>query len=73
MGMWNERLRLRDSLRVERGLGARVSRETRRKATNYSPVQHAEELHDPLLTSGRADRRNLDGKAVHASVVSQDR
>lgn len=37
-----------------------------------SPVEHAEELHDPLFSSRSTDRRNLNRESMHAAVVSED-
>lgn len=76
MGRWNDKLRLRLSLRVERGL--------RRVASQYraaveagqdedAPVEHAEELKDALLATSGARGGSLHHEAVVAAVVTDKR
>jgi hypothetical protein len=70
---------LRDSLRFERVLfGSRQvskggDRRKGKKRREDEPIEHPEQLHDPLLPPTRPRRRNLNRKLMHAPVLSQNR
>jgi hypothetical protein len=58
----------------ECAVGERKISEERREGgrAQDEPVEHPEELHDPLFAAGSASRRNLNCELVDASVLSED-